>query len=427
MSRRPRVGPRAGRTGPSRPGRALGGVRRRFRDQRAGRGRQDAIFLATALAWVAFDQITKLIVRGTLTEGDHERLAPFFRFSHFENSGGAFNLFNDTNTLLAVSALVAIVCSASTTSSRRRPTGSARLGLALILGGAVGNLLDRVYQGSVTDFINFNEFPAFNVADAGINVGVVLILVHARRARRHALPRLTADAIRSTPPRDAPSEIMADGDGERLDVFVARRLPPSPAPTRGASSTRASSWSRAAWSGPRTAARRRDGARAGRARDRRDGRGAHRHPPRRALRGRRPDRAQQARRPHVHPAPGEREPTLVNALLAHCPDLQQIGDALRPGLVHRLDKDTSGVMMVAKHAVSLQRLQDQIRARSVEKRYLAVVAGTPDPLQGRVEAPVGRDRSDPRRMAVVEGGKPSTGPSTASTSASPTPRCSTAT
>ena len=110
----------------------------------------------------------------------------------------------------------------------------------------------------------------------------------------------------------------------------------------------------------------------------------------------------------VHPAPGERDPTLVNALLAHCPDLQQIGDALRPGLVHRLDKDTSGVMMVAKHAVSLQRLQDQIRARSVEKHYLAVVAGTPDPLQGRVEAPVGRDRSDPRRMDVVEGGKPST-------------------
>ena len=110
----------------------------------------------------------------------------------------------------------------------------------------------------------------------------------------------------------------------------------------------------------------------------------------------------------VHPAPGERDATLVNALLAHCPGLPGIGDALRPGLVHRLDKDTSGVMMVAKDAVSLQRLQEQIRARSVEKRYVAVVAGTPDPLEGRVEAPIGRDRSDPRRMAVVDGGRPST-------------------
>jgi 23S rRNA pseudouridine1911/1915/1917 synthase len=109
----------------------------------------------------------------------------------------------------------------------------------------------------------------------------------------------------------------------------------------------------------------------------------------------------------VHPAPGERDPTLVNALLAHCPDLQTIGDAVRPGLVHRLDKDTSGVMMVAKNAPALQNLQDQIRAHTVEKRYVAVAASTPDPLEGRIEAPIGRDRSDPRRMAVVEGGKPS--------------------
>ena len=177
--------------GPVPARRALGGVRRRFHDQRAGRGRQDAIFAATALAWVAFDQITKVIVRGALPEGDHERLAPFFRFSHFENSGGAFNLFNDTNTLLAVSALVAIVVLGVYYLFPVVDHWVARLGLALILGGAVGNLLDRVYQGSVTDFINFNEFPAFNVADAGINVGVVLILVTL----------VVRDATRSAPHR----------------------------------------------------------------------------------------------------------------------------------------------------------------------------------------------------------------------------------
>ena len=177
--------------GPVAARRALGDVRRRFREGRAGRGRQDAIFVATALAWVAFDQITKLIVRGALAEGDHERLAPFFRFSHFENSGGAFNLFNDTNTLLAVSALVAIVVLGVYYLFPVVDHWVARLGLALILGGAVGNLLDRVYQGSVTDFINFNEFPAFNVADAGINVGVVLILVTL----------VVRDATRSVPHR----------------------------------------------------------------------------------------------------------------------------------------------------------------------------------------------------------------------------------
>ena len=106
----------------------------------------------------------------------------------------------------------------------------------------------------------------------------------------------------------------------------------------------------------------------------------------------------------VHPAPGQPDGTLVNALLAHCPDLGAIGDAIRPGLVHRLDKDTSGAIMVAKHTLALQHLQAQIKRRSVEKRYLCVTAGVPDPEVGAVEAPIGRDRSDPVRMAIVDGG-----------------------
>lgn len=108
----------------------------------------------------------------------------------------------------------------------------------------------------------------------------------------------------------------------------------------------------------------------------------------------------------VHPAPGQPDGTLVNALLAHCPDLGAIGDAIRPGLVHRLDKDTTGVMMVAKQEQALHHLQDQIKRRSVEKRYLCVTEGVPDPEVGAVEAPIGRDRSDPTRMAIVDGGKP---------------------
>ena len=108
----------------------------------------------------------------------------------------------------------------------------------------------------------------------------------------------------------------------------------------------------------------------------------------------------------VHPAPGQPDGTLVNALLAHCPDLGAIGDAVRPGLVHRLDKDTTGVMMIAKQEPALRHLQDQIKNRSVEKRYLCVTAGVPDPEVGAIEAPIGRDRSDPTRMAIIDGGKP---------------------
>ena len=140
---------------------------------------------------MAFDQITKLIVRGTLAEGRPRAAGAVLPLLALREQRGAFNLFNDTNSLLAVSALVAIVVlGVYYLFPRRRPL-VARLGLALILGGAVGNLLDRVYQGSVTDFINFNEFPAFNVADSGINVGVVLILVTL----------VVRDATRSAPHR----------------------------------------------------------------------------------------------------------------------------------------------------------------------------------------------------------------------------------
>jgi len=109
----------------------------------------------------------------------------------------------------------------------------------------------------------------------------------------------------------------------------------------------------------------------------------------------------------VHPAPGTQSGTLVNALLHHCPDLQKIGDAIRPGLVHRLDKDTSGVMVIAKNQVAMDHLQAQMRARTIEKRYYAVVAGVPDPVEGLIDAPIGRDPADRRRMAVVERGKAS--------------------
>ena len=153
------------------------GLWSQFQDQRRGNGRRDLLFLGTAGAWVAFDQITKVIVRDSLSLGEHDRITSFFRFSHFENEGGAFGLFGDANAFLAVSAVLAIVVLGVYYLFPVVDHWVTRLGLALVLGGAVGNFLDRIYQGSVTDFINFNEFPAFNVADSGISIGVFLILV----------------------------------------------------------------------------------------------------------------------------------------------------------------------------------------------------------------------------------------------------------
>ena len=107
----------------------------------------------------------------------------------------------------------------------------------------------------------------------------------------------------------------------------------------------------------------------------------------------------------VHPGPGHPDMTLVNALLAMCPDIQGIGGEIRPGIVHRLDKDTSGLMMVAKTHQAHNYLSSQIKSRQVTKGYLALVEGTPKQLHGKVDAPVGRHPRRRTRMAVVVGGK----------------------
>lgn len=103
----------------------------------------------------------------------------------------------------------------------------------------------------------------------------------------------------------------------------------------------------------------------------------------------------------VHPAAGHADGTLVNALLHHCPDLEGIGGERRPGIVHRLDKDTSGVMVVAKNARSHQLLAQSFKERRVQKIYLAIVAGSPDQPGGRIELPVGRHPVERKKMSVV--------------------------
>ncbi len=110
----------------------------------------------------------------------------------------------------------------------------------------------------------------------------------------------------------------------------------------------------------------------------------------------------------VHPAPGNEDGTLVNALLAHCGDtLPGIGGERRPGIVHRLDKDTSGVMVVAKTELALAALSTAFANRDLDRAYLALCWGLPNPSFGSIEGDIGRDARDRKRMAVVtRGGKP---------------------
>lgn len=103
----------------------------------------------------------------------------------------------------------------------------------------------------------------------------------------------------------------------------------------------------------------------------------------------------------VHPAAGHERGTLVNAVLGYEPEIEGVGGEERPGLVHRLDKDTSGLIVVAKNDRAHHWLQDQFRLRQVEKVYLALVDGAPPTPTGRIEAAIGRDPRDRKKMAVV--------------------------
>ena len=107
----------------------------------------------------------------------------------------------------------------------------------------------------------------------------------------------------------------------------------------------------------------------------------------------------------VHPAPGHRSGTLVNALLHHVQDLSGVGGRLRPGIVHRLDRDTSGLLVVAKTDQAHHGLADALRRRRVKRLYLAACWGHLSESPLTVDAPIGRDPSDRKRMAVVESGR----------------------
>lgn len=106
----------------------------------------------------------------------------------------------------------------------------------------------------------------------------------------------------------------------------------------------------------------------------------------------------------VHPAPGHENGTLVNALLHHCSDLSGIGGVLRPGIVHRLDRDTTGVMVCAKSDHAHQELSAQFAARTTRKQYVAITCGVPVPPEGKVEAQIGRHPTNRQRQALLQTG-----------------------
>lgn len=107
----------------------------------------------------------------------------------------------------------------------------------------------------------------------------------------------------------------------------------------------------------------------------------------------------------VHPAPGHYHGTMVNALLYHCNQLSNLGGDVRAGIVHRIDKDTSGLLVACKNNLAHKSLSEQLKAKTTKRKYIAIVTGSISHNLGKINAPIGRDPENRQKMAIVEGGK----------------------
>jgi signal peptidase II len=176
------------------------------------------LLLTVALVVIGLDQFTKEIVRANLPFGTSwmplEWLAPYFRFVHWQNTGAAFGLFQQGGLVFSILAILVSIFIIYYFPQIPRNEKMMRAALALQLGGAIGNLIDRLRFGPVTDFLSFGNFPVFNVADASISIGVaVLILglwISERKMKEQALMAEDQTDTDSSQSGDQPMESRGD-------------------------------------------------------------------------------------------------------------------------------------------------------------------------------------------------------------------------
>ena len=136
---------------------------------------RDWTVLQLAALALALDQLTKFVVRQTLEWRYSWPATGFFRFTHVHNTGSAFGLFQDQNLPLLIVSIIGLLVLTYIYQSQERPTLLLRVSIALMMGGAMGNLVDRIHQGHVTDFIDVGPWPVFNIADSAIVVGLMVM------------------------------------------------------------------------------------------------------------------------------------------------------------------------------------------------------------------------------------------------------------
>ena len=365
-----------------------------------------------ALAIVVGDQLTKIWIVEGLGRGSQQLVGDFLRLRVTRNTGAAFSLLTGTGQLLGVMAIVISAVVVATIPKVGRRTE--RVALAMVLGGAVGNVLDRIFRGtgylmapsltsSTSRSFRPSTLPIRRLRSASCSLSSSECFAH--RATSHPTGPVPngsplLPAMRDPNTWTVPPEL----GGERLDRIVAVLAGVSRAVAR-----------ELVESGDVML----------------DGEPA--PPATRVL----PGRVVAANAPELdevpvpgavpfevkyedeilvivekpagvvtHPGAGHRNDTLLNGLVARYPGLLDVGREHRYGIVHRLDRGTSGLLVVARTATSHRALQAALRRREIERVYLALAAAALDAESGTIDAPIGRDPRHPTRMALVRDGRP---------------------
>ena len=365
------------------------------------------LLLGVALLVFVADRLTKAWIVANIDVGAQVNvLGDFLQIWHTENAGAAFGLLQGGGILFVVIGVVTLVAIGWVHVTGRIPGAVPAVLMGLVLGGTLGNLTDRLAGGTVTDFVSvgIGERPMGDVQR------------RRRRGRdRHPGPR--GRTLGAGPPGRRPRRMIESGERILEGPASAGRVDLAVAAMAGISRAHAQrllSDGRATVDGGPAPGERPAGGRRTTHRDPLRARGSDPrpgvHPVAGRLRGRGPAGRRQAGgdgRPPIcrasdrHPGP---RPAWVGPS-KRGESLGSIAGVGRPGIVHRLDRDTSGLLVVAKSDAAQASLMRQFEAREVEKEYVALVRGPAPAARGRIEAPVGRDPHDRQRMAVVAGGR----------------------
>ena len=394
---------------------------------------QDRVLIPLIAIVFALDQATKILIRHSLYLGESIPSEAIFRITNTYNTGSAFGLFRDQTIPLIIASFIGITILILLYKHSDKPNRTLRISLGLQLGGAAGNLIDRITMGYVTDFIALGFWPVFNVADSCIVIGLIILawlFTFSKRRPPVTIPIESLDITHSNPTEDAfrsteyeptgqqiptyaeekapaTTSIIVGTPADRLDAFLASELSPMSRSRINQLIKQGHILVNTLWARPSQKIKVGDHI-------------SIQVPPPTPTNivpqdipitvFYRDDDLLVVDKPSgltVHPGPGHPVGTLVNALLAMEPCLPGIGGSIRPGIVHRLDKDTSGLMIVAKSESAHKELSRQLKYREVNKGYQALVKGKVEPAEDTIISRIGRDSRHRKRMAIVMDGKES--------------------